>query len=66
MLVAAVASLDVVVTALVQSRSQRNATAVASVLLSVVSVALGHALFSYTFGTGVLAVAINLVTSLGQ
>lgn len=29
-------------------------------------VALGHALLSYTFGTGVLAVAINLVTNLGQ
>jgi uncharacterized membrane protein len=29
-------------------------------------VALGHALFSYAFGTGVLAVAINLVTNLGQ
>jgi uncharacterized membrane protein len=30
------------------------------------SVALGHALLSYVFGTGVLAVAINLVTNLGQ
>ncbi len=29
-------------------------------------VALGHALLSYLFGTGVLAVAINLVTNLGQ
>jgi uncharacterized membrane protein len=29
-------------------------------------VALGHALFSYVFGTGILAVAINLVTNLGQ
>ena len=29
-------------------------------------VALGHALLSYVFGTGVLAVAINLVTNLGQ
>ena len=29
-------------------------------------VALGHALISYMFGTGVLAVAINLVTNLGQ
>jgi uncharacterized membrane protein len=29
-------------------------------------VALGHALFSYAFGTGILAVAINLVTNLGQ
>jgi uncharacterized membrane protein len=134
LLAAAVASLAVVVLALVQSSSQRNATAVASVLLSVVSVALswalvntvyafkyarlyyldepddggidfkqedaptysdfaylaftvgmsfavseteptatrirrvalGHALFSYLFGTGVLAVAINLVTNLGQ
>jgi uncharacterized membrane protein len=27
-------------------------------------VALGHALFSYTFGTGILAVAVNLVTDL--
>jgi uncharacterized membrane protein len=134
LLAAAVASLAVVVVALVQSSSQRNATAVASVLLSVLSVALswalvntvyafkyarlyyfdepddggidfkqddppaysdfaylaftvgmsyavsdteptatrirrvalGHALFSYAFGTGVLAVAINLVTNLGQ
>jgi uncharacterized membrane protein len=134
LLAAAVASLAVVVLALVQSSNQRNATAVASVLLSVVSVALswalvntvyafkyarlyyldepddagidfkqedaptysdfaylaftvgmsfavseteptatrirrvalGHALLSYAFGTGVLAVAINLVTNLGQ
>jgi uncharacterized membrane protein len=134
LLTAAVASLAVVVVALVQSSSQQNATAVASVLLSVLSVALswalvntvyafkyarlyyfgepdpggidfkqedppaysdfaylaftvgmsfavsdteptatrirrvalGHALFSYAFGTGVLAVAINLVTNLGQ
>ena len=29
-------------------------------------VALGHALLSYVFGTGVLAVAINRVTNLGQ
>ncbi|QJY44790.1 DUF1345 domain-containing protein [Pseudonocardia broussonetiae] len=29
-------------------------------------VALAHALLSYAFGTGVLAVAINLVTNLGQ
>jgi len=29
-------------------------------------VAMGHALLSYAFGTGVLAVAINLVTNLGQ
>jgi uncharacterized membrane protein len=29
-------------------------------------VALGHALMSYLFGTGVLAVAINLVTNLGS
>ncbi len=29
-------------------------------------VALGHALLSYTFGTGILAVAVNLVTNLGQ
>jgi len=134
LIAAAVASLAVVVLALVQSSQQRNATAVASVLLSVVSVALswalvntvyafkyarlyyldepddggidfkqegaptysdfaylaftvgmsfavseteptatrirrvalGHALLSYLFGTGVLAVAINLVTNLGQ
>ena len=134
LLAAAVVSLAVVVVALVQSSSQRSGTAVASVLLSVVSVvlswalvntvyafkyarlyyldepddggidfkqkaapaysdfaymaftvgmsfavaeteptaarirkvALGHALLSYTFGTGILAVAINLVTNLGQ
>jgi uncharacterized membrane protein len=29
-------------------------------------VVLGHALLSYAFGTGILAVAINLVTNLGQ
>jgi uncharacterized membrane protein len=29
-------------------------------------VALGHALLSYIFGTGVLAVAVNVVTNLGQ
>jgi uncharacterized membrane protein len=29
-------------------------------------VALGHALLSYLFGTGVVAVAINLITNLGQ
>jgi uncharacterized membrane protein len=29
-------------------------------------VALGHALLSYAFGTGVLAVAVNLVTNLAQ
>ncbi|MEU1688927.1 DUF1345 domain-containing protein [Micromonospora sp. NPDC005707] len=29
-------------------------------------IALGHALLSYAFGTGVLAVAVNLVTNLGQ
>ena len=29
-------------------------------------VILGHALLSYAFGTGILAVAINLVTNLGQ
>jgi uncharacterized membrane protein len=131
---AAVASLAVVVVALVQSGASRSPTAVASVLLSVVSVALswalvntvyafkyarmyyldepdeggidfgdvdaptyadfaylaftvgmsyavsdteptttrirrvafGHALLSYAFGTGVVAVAINLVTNLGQ
>jgi uncharacterized membrane protein len=131
---AAVASLAVVVVALVQSGGQKNATAVASVILSVLSVtlswalvntvyafkyarlyyldgpdhggidfkqddppaysdfaymaftvgmsfavsdteptnthirrvALGHALLSYAFGTGVMAVAINLVTNLGQ
>ena len=134
LIAAAVASLAVVVAALVQSSSQRGPTAVASVLLSVLSVALswalvntvyafkyarlyyfdepdeggvdfkqaappaysdfaylaftvgmsfavseteptathirrvalGHALLSYGFGTGVLAVAINLVTNLGQ
>jgi len=134
LIAAAVASLAVVVVALVQSSSQQDAAAVASVLLSVVSVALswalvntvyafkyarlyyvdepdrggidfkqhdppaysdfaylaftvgmsfavpeaeptttqirrvalGHALLSYAFGTGVLAVAINLVTNLGQ
>lgn len=134
LLAAAVASLAVVVLALVQSGSQKNATAVASVILSVLSVtlswalvntvyafkyarlyyfdepddggidfkqdgpptysdfaymaftvgmsfavseteptstrirrvALGHALLSYAFGTGVMAVAINLVTNLGQ
>ena len=134
LLAAAVASLGVVVVALVQSGSQRGPTAVASVLLSVASVALswalvntvyafkyarmyyldepdaagidfkqdqdptysdfaymaftvgmsfataeteptstrirrvvlGHALLSYAFGTGVLAVAINLVTNLSQ
>ena len=134
LLAANVASLAVVVVALVQSSGQQDATAVASVLLSVLSVALswalvnsvyafkyarlyyldepdaggidfkqheaptysdfaylaftvgmsfavseteptatrirrvalGHALLSYAFGTGVLAVAINLVTNLGQ
>jgi uncharacterized membrane protein len=134
LLAAAIASLAVVVLALVQSSSQRNATSVASVILSVLSVtlswalvntvyafkyarfyyldepdaggidfkqddhptysdfaymaftvgmsfavseteptttrirriALGHALLSYAFGTGVMAVAINLVTNLGQ
>ncbi|MGF9759186.1 DUF1345 domain-containing protein [Microvirga sp. 0TCS3.31] len=134
LLAAAVASLGVVVVALVQSGSQRGPTAVASVLLCVASVALswalvntvyafkyarmyyidepdaagidfkqdqdptysdfaymaftvgmsfataeteptstrirrvvlGHALLSYVFGTGVLAVAINLVTNLSQ
>jgi uncharacterized membrane protein len=29
-------------------------------------IALGHALLSYFFGTFVVAVAINLATSLGQ
>jgi uncharacterized membrane protein len=29
-------------------------------------IVLGHALLSYVFGTGILAVAINLVTNLGQ
>lgn len=134
LLAAAVASLAIVVIALVQSSSQRGPTAVASVVLSVLSVALswalvntvyafkyarlyyvdepdaggidfkheedptysdfaymaftvgmsfataeteptsnrirrvvlGHAVLSYAFGTGVLAVAINLVTNLGQ
>jgi uncharacterized membrane protein len=134
LLSAAVASLAIVALALVQSSGQRSPAAVASVLLSVLSVtlswglvntvyafkyarlyyldepdtggidfkqddpptysdfaylaftvgmsfavaeteptstamrrvALGHALLSYAFGTGVLAVAINLVTNLGQ
>ncbi len=134
LLAAAVASLGIVAVALVQSGSQRGATAVASVLLSVLSVALswalvntvyafkyarmyyldepdtrgidfkqdddptysdfaymaftvgmsfatseteptstpvrrivlGHALLSYAFGTGVLAVSINLITNLSQ
>ncbi|WP_432561753.1 DUF1345 domain-containing protein [Kineococcus sp. SYSU DK003] len=138
LIAAAVASLAVVVVALVQSSSRQDPVTVASVLLSVVSVALswalvntvyafkyarlyyldepgtggpargidfkqdgdprysdfaylaftigmsyavseteptttrarkaalGHALLSYAFGTGVLAVAINLVTNLGQ
>ena len=33
---------------------------------SIRKVALGHALLSYAFGTGVMAVAIGLVTNLGQ
>ncbi|GAA1148980.1 DUF1345 domain-containing protein [Nocardioides aquiterrae] len=134
LLAAAVASLAVVVVALVQSSSSKSGAAVASVILSVLSVtlswalvnsvyafkyarlyyldepdargidfkqdeppaysdfaylaftvgmsfavseteptttsirriALGHALLSYAFGTGVMAVAINLVTNLGQ
>ncbi|CAM3783698.1 Transmembrane protein [Nocardioides zeicaulis] len=134
LIAAAAASLAVVVVALVQSSGHRDATAVASVILSVLSVALswalvntvyafkyarmyyvdepdlggidfkqddpptysdfaymaftigmafgvseteptathvrrvalGHALLSYAFGTGVMAVAINLVTNLGQ
>jgi uncharacterized membrane protein len=134
LLAAAVASLAVVVVALVQSSTEHSATSTASVILSVISVALswglvntvyafkyarlyylgepdtggidfkqeaeptysdfaylaftvgmsfavseteptstrtrrvalGHALISYAFGTGVLAVAINLVTNLGQ
>jgi uncharacterized membrane protein len=134
LLAAAVASLAVVVVALVQFSNRRDGTAVASVLLGVLSVtlswalvntvyafkyarlyyvdgteaggidfkqdedptycdfaylaftvgmsfavsdtepassrirkvALGHALLSYAFGTGVLAVSINLVTNLGQ
>ncbi|MDT0213049.1 DUF1345 domain-containing protein [Rothia sp. ARF10] len=41
------------------SETQPNTTATRKV-------ALGHALLSYAFGTGVLAVAINLVTNLGQ
>jgi uncharacterized membrane protein len=132
LLAAAVASLAIVVAALVESGNRQDATAVVSVVLSVVSVtlswalvntvyafkyarlyyvegpdtggidfkqreapsysdfaymaftvgmsfavsdtepvnsrvrrvALGHALLSYAFGTGVLAVAINLVTNL--
>jgi uncharacterized membrane protein len=134
LLAGAVASLAIVAVALTQSSSSRSATSVASVLLSVLSVALSwalvntvyafkyarlyyvdepdaggidfrqedpptysdfaylaftvgmsfgvseteptctrirkvalpHALLSYAFGTGVLAVAINLVTNLGQ
>lgn len=134
LLTAAVASLAVVVLALVQSSGQRDAASVASVLLAVLSVVLSwalvntvyafkyarlyyldepdakgidfhqdadptysdfaymaftvgmsyavsdtepsstrirrvafaHALLSYAFGTGVMAVAINLVTNLGQ
>ena len=134
LLAAAVASLAVVVWALLQSSGRRDALAVASVVLSVLSVtlswalvntvyafkyarlyyldepdaggidfkqaeqptysdfaylaftvgmsfavseteptstrirrvALGHALLSYAFGTGVMAVGINLVTNLGQ
>ena len=134
LLLSAVASLGVVVVALVQFSDQRDAASVASVLLSVLSVvlswalvntvyafkyarlyyvdepdaggidfkqdqrptyadfaylaftlgmsyavsdteptstrirrvALGHALLSYAFGTGVLAVAVNLVSNLGQ
>ena len=134
LLASAAASLAVVVVALVQSSGQKTGTAVASVILSVLSVtlswalvntvyafkyarlyyldepddggidfkqvdrptysdfaylaftvgmsfavseteptstrirriALGHALLSYAFGTGVMAVAINLVTNLGQ
>jgi uncharacterized membrane protein len=134
LIAAAVASLALVVLALVQSGSQKDATSVASVILGVLSVtlswalvntvyafkyarfyyfdepdaagidfkhdhpptysdfaylaftvgmsfavseteptttrmrrvALGHALLSYAFGTGVMAVAINLVTNLGQ
>ncbi|MET0916200.1 MAG: DUF1345 domain-containing protein [Jiangellaceae bacterium] len=134
LLAAAIASLAVVVVALVHSSGPRDATTVASVILSVISVALswalvntvyafkyarlyyldepdaggidfkqddppaysdfaymaftvgmsfaiaeteptathirkvalGHALLAYGFGTGVLAVAINLVTNLSQ
>ena len=49
LLAAAVASLAVVVLALVQSSSQRNATAVASVLLSVLSVTLSWALMNTVY-----------------
>ena len=49
LLAAAVASLAVVVPALVQPSSQRNATAVASVLLSVLSVALSWALVNTVY-----------------
>ena len=49
LLAAAVASLAVVVVALVQSSGQRNATAVASVLLSVLSVALSWALVNSVY-----------------
>ena len=33
---------------------------------SIRKVGLGHALLSYLFGTVVIAVAVNLVTNLGQ
>jgi uncharacterized membrane protein len=36
------------------------------VTTSLRKIALGHALLSYVFGTGILAVAVNLVTNLGQ
>jgi uncharacterized membrane protein len=34
--------------------------------LEIRPVALGHALLSYAFGAGVLAVAVNLVSKLGE
>jgi len=49
LLAAAIASLAVVVVALVQSNSQQSATAVASVLLSVLSVALSWALVNTVY-----------------
>jgi uncharacterized membrane protein len=97
---AAVASLGAVVSALFNSGGSDNSLAGASVALSIVTVsppptatsptwplpsawptpcptpnrpvtvirktALGHALLSYLFGTGVIATAINLVTNLRQ
>jgi uncharacterized membrane protein len=90
-LVAAVASLGAVVNALVRFSGNRDATAVALVVLGVLAVILSwalairsspsgtpacttaasptghlHALLSYLFGTGILAVAVNLVTNIAN